>query len=744
MLKSIVKWTLLPAAAAVLVACGGGGGGAKQSITLNGTAAVGSAVDAAIVNVYDSTGLLVGSGTTGSDGTFSITLTTDGKAPYVLKVVKDEITLHALHSEAASGAVNITPLSDGVAAMVSPTGSAAGLIAALQQGATAPTAELINERREVITAALGGMVSAAGASGNIFTTPFSTNGKGQDKLLDSVSVNSVADGKNGKANIQITYKIATDPINPAAQMPTVNLTPYTTRIQAQAQSAQYGLINANDLPPDNAGDLYKELLDNLNACYREAPSVRTDGISVVKSAACKKLFLDNDPSKYLNFGQILGKTAQFAGMFTYPGAVEFKPVTRPYLVQDLNGTARGDNIGRAIVALSWINEQGNRENIMLYTTKYTFGGKETLGLSGDQNRYPWVVVSHNQKREFPLRSDSSLDYVQSQYLISIRELNQNGKSVINYATVEAPGGKKILMASAPGGASRDLAICKVNEVILGSGNQPSVPKNTETTTYGLLKPKFTCTGTSKSLTYAQKFVSTSETRLPSDIRDVGILRPLDDSGQPYTPDSATLADFPSMGVWSVEYTFMDGSKVNQKTWSVARPMTVEELMGPDGPDAVMPRYTTAAMNSLKALKNQNSNILTACYSGDPTCDPLQSPVPAPSTGGFKLAWTDSLVPMTSLWHSGRLNENNVMRTWISGTNATGWDDQIGVASTTRNVELKCSRQSDSDMHCADAVGDFNLRSWMTYSELWGKDAEQRNQMRSYNWYQPRQANGSPF
>jgi hypothetical protein len=755
MLKKAISLVLLPAAAAVLVACGGGGGVAviPPSI-LSGTAAVGAPIESASITVFDALGAVVGSGTSSDGGKFSITLTSVGVAPYTLKLVKDEITLHALHTSAASGVVNITPLSDAVVAMVSPTGSADGLVSALKSNATPPTKTVIDQKREVIQTVLAPVAAAAGFTGNLFTDEFTANGKGKDKLLDSVSVVSTADGVAKTANIQMVVKVSTDPVNPTSQLPVVNLTSQTSIAQANSTRQALGTLSANDLTPDNAAALYNGLIANLNACYLEAPTVRTDGVSVVRSDACKKVFLNNDPTQYLNFGQRLGSAAQFAGLFTYPGAVEFKPVTKPYLVQDLMGTGRGDGIGRAIVAMSWVNEQGNRENIMLYATKYTNNGQEILGLSGDRNSYPWSVSSHTQLRTFPLKSDQSLDYVQSSYLVGVRDLIRSGKSVVNYATVTTPTQKKILLASALGGASRDLAICRVNEVNLGSDNQPTTPKNTESTTYPAVgqvaaRPKYHCSGISKSLTFAQRFISTAETRLPSDIRDVGILRPIDSNGQPFTPDSTTLANYPSMGMWSIEYTFMDGTTATQKTWSVARPMTVEEMLGPNGPEAVMPRYTAATMTAIKALKTQPSNMLTACFNGDATCDPLQSPVPAPATGGLQFSWTDSAVPMTSLWVSGRRNEENNTRTWISGTNATSWDDQLGVRSTMRSAEIKCGRQSVADAHCNSSVavnglGDFHGRSWMTYSELWGKDAEQRNLMRSYNWYQPRKQDGSPF
>jgi hypothetical protein len=324
---------------------------------------------------------------------------------------------------------------------------------------------------------------------------------------------------------------------------------------------------------------------------------------------------------------------------------------------------------------------------------------------------------------------------------------------VNYVIVTTPSKKKILLASAKGGASRDLALCRATEVDLVAG-VPTTPKNTETDTYpangsrGALA-KYWCSGTSKSLTFAQAFVDKTmrASYVPSDIKDVGILRPLNNSGQPYTPTSPELANFPSMSMWTIEYKFMDGSTKTQKTWSVARPMTVEELLGSDGPDAVMPKYTDETINWMKALKAQSGNVLTACPSGSITCDAAQSPVPAPLSGGFKFAWTDSPVPMTSLWLSGAKNVANTA--WISGTNAPRWDDQLGVRSTTRQAELKCSRQSESDGHCADdvtvsAIGGFNSLTWASYSELWGKDAEQRNMMRSYNWYQPRKQDNTPF
>jgi hypothetical protein len=706
---------------------------------ISGTAAVGAPLGDAPIKVYDSKGVEVGSGTTDASGQFSISLQSVGTPPYVLKLTSGEISLHAMHGDATNGTANITPISNAVVAMLSSTGSADEMLNNLKTGGTAPTKAQLDSKQEMVSAALESISTAAGVKEDIFKKPFSTNGVGVDKLLDSVAINTSADGVSKKANVQIALKVATDPVNPTVSMPVLNLSSDTSKADAVLEKVRVGTISANDLPSSNAGDLYKDLLANLNACYKEAPLVRTDGTSVVKSDACKKIFLNNDPTQYLNYGQRLSSTAQFSGMFTYAGEVVFMPVDKPYLVQDLNGSKRGDGVGRAIVALSWVNENGNRENIMLYTTKYTHNGKEILGLSGDRNTYGWSVNSHNQKREFPLRGDTALDYVTGSYLISVRDIFRNSKSVVRYATVIAPNGKKTLLASVNGGAARDLAICKKGEVVIGVDGTPTTPLLTEETTYGLGVRKYYCTGTSKSITMAQRFISDTETRVPSDIFNAGILRPLDASGNPYTPTTAELTNMPSIGAWTIIYTFMDGTTATQKTWSVARPMTTGELMGPDGPDAVLPKYTTATVDALKALKTSQTT-LTPCYSVPGNCDASQSPIPVPSTGGFKFAWFGSnKVPVTSLWISGWKNASD--RSHISSTGATTWDDQLLVRSTTRQAEIQCSRQSTSDSHCESSVavnglGSFNLRAWMTYSEMWGKDAEQRTHMRSFNWYQP--------
>lgn len=727
------------AASVFLASCGGGGSGGLAALTptLKGIAATGAALASATVTVHDATGTEVGSGTTGAAGAFEITLNKTGTAPYVLNVVKDDISLFAMAAQAQSASVNINQLSDAVVALVSPSGASEDLVARLQSGATAPTAAQIESGKALVNAGIAPVKAALSTTQDIFTEPFATNGTGLDTLLDSVSVNKIAQsaGSSGSANVQLTLNVATDPLNAQASTPVVNISSSSRTSDVSAEVASLPTITSADLMPADAAALYSSFVSNMNACYQDVPLVRTDGNATVRSAACSKIFYNNDPAQYRHAGANLGRSGAFPGLFTYGGRVQFRATVKPYLVQDLAGNKSPDGKGRAIVALSWDNSDGNRENILLYVTKYTDpqdSGKQILGASGDKNDYGLFVNSHNQKREFPLKADAAFDYVQGGYLLAIRDvIDADNNSIIKYATVTSPSKKVILFAPGAGGAVRDLQLCRSSEVNFVSVEGVQVPSTPKAAT---------CTG-SKFITFAERFISDTETRKPSAITNAGIIRPLNSAGAAYTPSDSELKDFPSVGLWTVTYTFNDPSlsAKTQKTWSVARPMTTVELLGSSGPDAVMPRYTPETIASLKALKT-SSSVMTPCKLTWETCVASESPIPAPASGGLMLAWTgNSAVPMTSLWASGRLNDS--AKSWIDSAGSTSWDDQINVSSGRTSAELKCSRQSSTDLHCADGVavsasGAFNPYTWMSYSELWGKDQEQRSMMRAYNWYRP--------
>jgi hypothetical protein len=740
----------------ILTACGGGGGSDSPTVSpqlISGVVATGAPVVGATVKVFDSRGLQVGTGTTGDDGSFTVTLTATGTAPYVLHAEKDEIAMTAISSAAGNGRVNVTPVSDAVVTLLYP--QSPDVVSLLRNGATAPSAEEVAAKQALLRAALAPLLTAVGTSTDPFTGTFSANGTGFDKVLDTLVLNKSVDG-SGASSVELTFKTATDPTIADADQPTIKLTNTIDLETVNTQAAGVSIAKS-DLPPDNAGALYKDFIDRANACYREPVAARTDGSTTVTASVCRSLFVDADPTRFRHGGSTVRAGGAWGGMFTYTGTVEFKPVTRAYLVQDLAGTRSQDSKGRAIIAMSWINSDGNRENILQYVTKYTLNGKEMLGASGDQNTYGFSVNSHNQKREFPLRAAPDLDYVTGNWLIVVNDVIASGASIIEFVRVTSPSGKLIVMAPGKGGAQRDLQICKRGEVV-NDATRGLIPSQTDAGAVW-------CSG-SKAITVTERFVTSGDTRLPSvTLTNAGIIRPLQQSGAdfvPYTPGDAEVSSWKSLGLWRAEYHFRDGRPVvTQRTWSVARPMTTTELLGPSGPDQQMGKLTN--IDAIKALKS--TSVLAPCHPTDATCVAAEQPVPMPSSGGMPMTWSDSSVPITSLWVSGAINGKlyNVnpslaeYKTWVSSLDNTTsgaspqtratvrWDDQRTVSSSTKSAQVMCSRLSTADTHCASTVnsgqsGGYNPNTWMSYSELWGKDADQRSLMRSYNWYRPTVAN----
>jgi hypothetical protein len=110
-LVSTFKWIAAASVAATTVACGGGGSSSSGSsttyLTVQGTAAIGKALDGATISVNCSAGSTTA--TSSSTGAYSATVT-NGKGPCVLTATKGTVSLNSITPGA--GVANITPLTD--------------------------------------------------------------------------------------------------------------------------------------------------------------------------------------------------------------------------------------------------------------------------------------------------------------------------------------------------------------------------------------------------------------------------------------------------------------------------------------------------------------------------------------------------------------------------------------------------------------------------------------------------------
>jgi hypothetical protein len=120
-MKSIKLVLLACAAAAAVAGCGGGSStstATSSSLTLSGTAATGAALANAAVDVKCATG--TGSATTGSDGSFTVSVN-GGAQPCLLHLkAADGTELHSL-AEDGTTVANITPVSEMIVARLAGT-----------------------------------------------------------------------------------------------------------------------------------------------------------------------------------------------------------------------------------------------------------------------------------------------------------------------------------------------------------------------------------------------------------------------------------------------------------------------------------------------------------------------------------------------------------------------------------------------------------------------------------------------
>ncbi len=166
--------------AVVLAACGSSGGGdvSGSTVTLNGLAATGAAMDNAAVAARCVSG--GGSTNSAADGTFTVTLA-DSVLPCVVQVRQNEVTLHGFAMQ--GGRVNVTPLTELLIARAIGGDPAqafanfdAARAAALQSGLGMARTYV----QDQASALAGGLIT-----GDPLTKPFAI-GDADDRLLDNL------------------------------------------------------------------------------------------------------------------------------------------------------------------------------------------------------------------------------------------------------------------------------------------------------------------------------------------------------------------------------------------------------------------------------------------------------------------------------------------------------------------------------------------------------------------------------
>lgn len=371
----------------VLSACGGGGGSSSVSNSIGGVAATGAPMAGAAITLTCANGATK-STTADSSGQYSFTDLSGCTAPYVVSatgpVNGTTESLTSVYPTSVSGAqtLNVTPITNAIAATLSSNGDPKNLANNISSEAQNISATAVTQRKTALSTALGGLLQNAGLSSNfdLLSGSFSANNQGFDKVLD----NLVVDSKSSGVDITNAGGVVVDDLkNIGGAAPASNFSAGTITIsKATDFSSGIGTLPAQILDPTFA-DVFQT---QLNTCFATARNDRGNVANL--GANCQAIKISSD---YLNDGKT--GSFEFDGRLTstlYDGAKFSKPSIVRYLSTDTADT-------RALVDFPLERSDHVTEIITTVVEQSTATGG-VLKLRGNQRPFFIDVAGVVQKR----------------------------------------------------------------------------------------------------------------------------------------------------------------------------------------------------------------------------------------------------------------------------------------------------------------------------------------------------------
>ncbi|KUY55246.1 hypothetical protein [Burkholderia sp. RF2-non_BP3] len=286
-------------AALVVSACGGGGNSSSSpsepaAQTVSGVAAAGAAMQAATVKLMDATGKSVDCPADATTGAFHCTVT-GLTAPFALSaygnVADSQATLIALSATAGTQTINITPITNAIAATIigdNPT----KLLADTGLLQSKVTAQAVANTVQAYASALVDLLTATGNTGvDLISGPLTAGGPGLDRLLDQVKINVLPDG-----GVQISSVAGASGDTPVQLQLAPGVAPQPSdKASLPAAATINGTVMSN-LP--SASDL-AGLQSALNQCFAGSTGAARAAGNV---PACGRIFVDGVASGALNAG----------------------------------------------------------------------------------------------------------------------------------------------------------------------------------------------------------------------------------------------------------------------------------------------------------------------------------------------------------------------------------------------------------------------------------------------------------
>ncbi|MDB5752405.1 MAG: hypothetical protein JWP65_2826 [Ramlibacter sp.] len=635
----------LASASAVLMAgCGGGGGGAPQvtTATLSGVAATGAPFAGALVTAYDASGSALATTTTSITGRYTLDINSDAKAPLVVEAVRGDTTLVSAFAETRSTRLNITSLTNLVAALLASDGNPLSL----RLDSRAVTTSNLEQRVADVVRILQPLRQGLADTINPLTGEFDANGSGHDRLLDAVQVDIRPAGET--SNIELTVRVA-------------SAEPVKTSFGSDAQRppALPRAIDTAKLPPVGIANMLDDMATRLTACFAVPFKDRVRGVSGgdsavvggaddVLAAACRTLFLGDDPGSFLSNGYRVGRNAAnqgaFAGLFRAGATGAGFDQPQLQLLRE-----NGD----VVFSYRLTDSQGNISNDTLIAREVR--GK--LKLVGNRYAYEATVRPYAQDREF--LNQPKANFISTGYDVYIaNRLDSKGVPVFAKVQVTTPDGTVLVYRPTAGRAA--LVIERSDGRLTGT----SVIR---------LAGKFKDAGTQASENLVQREVN------------LFFVQPLYSERQ--------IVGLAEQGLWRLEFFHADAGKANvvQALRTLARAATLDELAA-----TPIVQLTDAAKSELRA----QTHALGAAFFGPVSAN--NPNVADLSAAGDKDFWTvpkGAQAPTSvTVFGTGPDPDGS------GAQRPVAYDDAWGVSAAMRKVVVRCSKASDADNHCDSSTG----------------------------------------
>lgn len=634
-----------------LAACGGGGGagsGTTSGTSISGVAATGAAFGDASVTITDANGTATSCGSTNTTtGAYTCTLPSSAVAPFVLRALSTEtgIALFSVLPEKKDSTANITPLTNAIAAALSPTGDPSALASEIQANTATVTPTSVNNQVSLLQSGLQNVLTAASVTtfdpiGGSLTAG---SGTGMDKVLDTVKV-AIAPQSDTGAGTQagtVTIALRADPDTTITLTNGSNTTP--TAIDT---------TNASATLNQNPTDLISELLGKMNTCYALPVGSRVDNqtnaatASNIVHADCQAIFYLANPSNFKSGGNVVAAQGAFKGLFK-AGATgtAFDKGNLEYVIK--NPGAPNDGI--------WVVSYRAKaaDGTVSYDTFALKLDNNKLRQYGNQYDYDTGVRPFVQDREFVNQLASN--YLSTGYVLNItNKVDGSGNSIFTKVVVTSPGNRVFTLKPTSGMS------------YLGLVN--SVPTTLGT---NFVRIGYAPTDSNATAWTSSANVSGSEaSRL---------------FFAPTKWSDADIAAIPNQGSWKFEiYLASNPSSIATTQWArtIARAPTIAELR----------KLKFAALTSTQRTEILTNTASTHWYVMDGTG------IADISDSNGNNAWTvpdGALAPTKATIYGNAPYTNS---TW-----GNSFNDFTTFLGTTRKASISCSRQSNSDAHCAAGV-----------------------------------------